>query len=208
MEIVKVRLQTQSKDGVPKTMVDIVRELGVLGLYRGAGITMARDVPSSAIFFACYTLLQQLYPDQNFMAGCLAAIPATVLVTPMDIIKTRLQVWTHFGTTLSFSIFCVVFIICADYQHECLYIMRYRLYSCVVVRSINGVQVDWWGLLLEQKEPTPGEEPYRDWLQCLQLLVEREGPQALFKGSLVRVIRTSPQFGITLTLYSLFFNGS
>jgi solute carrier family 25 aspartate/glutamate transporter 12/13 len=149
MEIVKVRLQTQSKDGVPKTMVDVVRELGVLGLYRGVGITMARDVPSSAIFFACYTLLQQLYPDQNFMAGCLAAIPATVLVTPMDIIKTRLQ-----------------------------------------------------------KEPTPGEEPYRDWLQCLQLLVEREGPQALFKGSLVRVIRTSPQFGITLTLYSLFFNGS
>ncbi len=92
MEIVKVRLQTQSKDGVPKTMVDVVRELGVLGLYRGVGITMARDVPSSAIFSACYTLLQQLYPDQNFMAGCLAAIPATILVTPMDIIKTRLQV--------------------------------------------------------------------------------------------------------------------
>jgi hypothetical protein len=68
------------------------RNVGVLGLYRGAGITMARDVPSSAIFFACYTLLQQLYPDQNFMAGCLAAIPATVLVTLMDIIKTCLQV--------------------------------------------------------------------------------------------------------------------
>jgi hypothetical protein len=120
--------------------------------------------PSSAIFFACYTLLQQLYPNQNFMAECLAAIPATVLVTSMDIIKTRLQVWTHFGTTLSFSIFCVVFIVCADYQHECLYIMRYRLYSCVVVRNINGVQVDWWKLLLEHKEPTPGEEPYRNWL--------------------------------------------
>ncbi|CAM6050707.1 unnamed protein product [Sphagnum compactum] len=92
MEIVKVRLQTQAKGGVPKTMFDVVRKLRVLGLYRGTGITMARDVPSSAIFFACYTLLQQLYPDQNFMARCLAAIPATVLVTPMDIIKTRLQV--------------------------------------------------------------------------------------------------------------------
>jgi len=80
MEIVKVRLQTQAKGGVPKTMFDVVRELGVLGLYRGAGITMARDVPSSAIFFACYTLLQQLYPNQNFMAECLAAIPTTVLV--------------------------------------------------------------------------------------------------------------------------------
>jgi solute carrier family 25 aspartate/glutamate transporter 12/13 len=92
MEIVKVRLQTQAKGGVPKTMFDVVRELGVLGLYRGAGITMAQDVLSLAIFFACYTLLQQLYPNQNFMARCLAAIPAIVLVTPMDIIKTRLQV--------------------------------------------------------------------------------------------------------------------
>ncbi|KAH8954529.1 hypothetical protein BDL97_08G083200 [Sphagnum fallax] len=103
------------------------------GLYRGAGITRARDVPSSAIIFTCYTLLQQLYPNQNFMPGCLATIPVVVLVTPMDIIKTCLQ-----------------------------------------------------------KEPTPGKEPYRDWLQCLQLLIEREGPQALFKGSLVWVIRMRP----------------
>lgn len=94
MEIVKVRLQTQSKDGAPKNTWDVVKELGVKGLYEGAGVTMARDVPSSAIFFACYTLLRQLYPEQSFLAGCIAAIPATILVTPMDIIKTRLQVCT------------------------------------------------------------------------------------------------------------------
>jgi len=92
MEIVKVRLQTQ-KDGAPKKALwTIVKELGVKGLYDGAGVTLARDVPSSAIFFAIYTLLRGLYPDQSFLAGAIAAIPATVLVTPMDIIKTRLQV--------------------------------------------------------------------------------------------------------------------
>lgn len=92
MEIVKVRLQTQ-KDGAPKKELwTIVKELGVKGLYDGAGVTLARDVPSSAIFFAIYTLLRGLYPDQSFLAGAIAAIPATILVTPMDIIKTRLQV--------------------------------------------------------------------------------------------------------------------
>ena len=91
-----MRLQTQSKDGAPKNTWDVVKELGVKGLYEGAGVTMARDVPSSAIFFACYTLLRQLYPEQSFLAGCVAAIPATILVTPMDIIKTRLQVCTIF----------------------------------------------------------------------------------------------------------------
>lgn len=87
-----MRLQTQSKSGAPKNTWDVVKELGVGGLYHGAGMTLARDVPSSAIFFACYAVLRQLYPDQSFLAGCLAAIPATIFGTPMDIIKTRLQV--------------------------------------------------------------------------------------------------------------------
>lgn len=92
MEIVKVRLQTQRDDAPKKALWTIVKELGVKGLYDGAGVTLARDVPSSAIFFAIYTLLRGLYPEQSFLAGSIAAIPATVLVTPMDIIKTRLQV--------------------------------------------------------------------------------------------------------------------
>jgi solute carrier family 25 aspartate/glutamate transporter 12/13 len=149
MEIVKVRLQTQ-KDGAPKKELwTIVKELGVKGLYDGAGVTLARDVPSSAIFFAIYTLLRGLYPDQSFLAGAIAAIPATILVTPMDIIKTRLQ-----------------------------------------------------------KEPAEGEQQFTDWWECLQDIVKNEGPQALFKGSLLRVLRTSPQFGITLMVYGILTDGS
>lgn len=92
MEIVKLRLQIQSKVGSPKGLWEMIQELGFRGLYNGSGITLARDVPSSAIFFACYALITQLYPDQRFWAGFLAAIPATILVTPLDVIKTRLQV--------------------------------------------------------------------------------------------------------------------
>ena len=54
-----------------------------------------------------------------------------------------------------------------------------------------------------QKETAPGEEPCTDWWKCLQEIVQKEGPQALFKGSLLRVLRTSPQFGITLFLYGM-----
>lgn len=92
MEIVKVRLQTQAKDVKQKNSWDVIKELGVRGLYNGSAVTMARDIPSSAIFFAIYTLIRQVYPDQSFVAGFMAAIPATVLVTPFDVVKTRLQV--------------------------------------------------------------------------------------------------------------------
>ena len=59
-----------------------------------------------------------------------------------------------------------------------------------------------------QKEPAPGEQQYTDWWECLQDIVTKEGPQALFKGSLLRVLRTSPQFGITLMIYGLLTDGS
>nr|PNR28650.1 hypothetical protein PHYPA_029243 [Physcomitrium patens] len=144
MEIVKVRPQTQEEGAPKKSFWSIVKELGVTGLYEGASVALARDVPSSAIFFATYTLLRQLYTEQSFLAGAIAAIPATILVTPMDIIKTRLQ-----------------------------------------------------------KEPAPGEPLYADWWECLQDIVNKAGPQALFKGSLLHVLRTSPQFGITLMLYEI-----
>lgn len=149
MEVVKLRLQIQTKVASPKGLWEMIQELGFRGLYNGSGITLARDVPSSAIFFACYALLTQLYPDQRFWAGFLAAIPATVLVTPLDVIKTRLQM-----------------------------------------------------------ETPPGKEPYRNAYHCGRVLLQQEGLRGLFKGGLLRVLRTSPQFGITLLVYSFFCGGS
>lgn len=93
VEIVKVRLQTQPHNGSrPKSTLEVIKELGLRGLYSGSIVTIARDVPSSALFFAAYVALKELYPDLLFVDGCLAAIPATLLVTPLDAIKTRLQV--------------------------------------------------------------------------------------------------------------------
>jgi len=81
------------------------------------------------------------------MAGALAGIPAAWLVTPADVVKTRLQV-----------------------------------------------------------EARKGQATYSGIADCFWKVLRAEGPVALFKGGLMRVFRSSPQFGVTLLAYELLHN--
>ncbi|GAQ90346.1 Mitochondrial substrate carrier family protein [Klebsormidium nitens] len=90
MEMVKIRQQMR-RGGAPKSALAVVRELGVAGLYRGSAATLLRDIPYSAMFFGIYVYLKQAFPEQPFVAAGLAAVPAAFLCTPMDVVKTRIQ---------------------------------------------------------------------------------------------------------------------
>lgn len=60
----KIRLQVQGEaakleGGVPKGAIHIIRQLGILGLYRGASACLLRDIPFSAIYFPAYSHLKK-----------------------------------------------------------------------------------------------------------------------------------------------------
>ncbi|KAF4119592.1 solute carrier family 25 (mitochondrial aspartate/glutamate transporter), member 12/13 [Geosmithia morbida] len=113
LEIVKIRLQVQgeiakSGGGAPKrSAMWIVRNLGLVGLYKGATACLLRDMPFSAIYFPAYFHLkkdffgesptQKLSVLQLLTAGAIAGMPAAYLTTPCDVIKTRLQVEARKG---------------------------------------------------------------------------------------------------------------
>ncbi|KAH3668305.1 hypothetical protein OGAPHI_002059 [Ogataea philodendri] len=117
LEITKIRLQVQgetvrqmAKEGIPyveKSAVDIVRALGLKGLYKGASACMLRDVPFSAIYFPTYANIKKyvfgfdphnpakrnrLESWELLLSGAMAGMPAAYCTTPCDVIKTRLQV--------------------------------------------------------------------------------------------------------------------
>ncbi|TEY54941.1 hypothetical protein BOTCAL_0235g00130 [Botryotinia calthae] len=113
LEIVKIRLQVQgevarSVEGTPRrSAMWIVRNLGLVGLYKGASACLLRDVPFSMIYFPTYNHLKRDFFGESqtnklgvlhlLTAGAIAGMPAAYLTTPCDVIKTRLQVEARKG---------------------------------------------------------------------------------------------------------------
>lgn len=167
LEITKIRLQMQGETHrvlkargiIPlaaPNIVGVVRALGFPGIYKGASACLVRDIPFSAIYFPSYVAWKSFLSDVDeqhtrsqltdvILAGTLAAIPASILTTPADVVKTRLQ---------------------------------------TIAR--------------------PGEVPYHGIRDCVETIYREEGPTGFFRGTLPRVLRLSPQLGITMFAYEGF----
>ncbi|XP_012286081.1 calcium-binding mitochondrial carrier protein Aralar1 isoform X2 [Orussus abietinus] len=109
LEIVKIRLQVAGEiaGGSKVKAWSVVKELGLFGLYKGARACFLRDVPFSAIYFPMYAHTKAQMADEGgyntplslLASGAIAGVPAAALVTPADVIKTRLQVVARQGQT-------------------------------------------------------------------------------------------------------------
>ncbi|XP_011862576.1 PREDICTED: calcium-binding mitochondrial carrier protein Aralar1 isoform X6 [Vollenhovia emeryi] len=109
LEIVKIRLQVAGEiaGGSKVRAWAVVKELGLFGLYKGARACFLRDVPFSAIYFPMYAHTKARLADEGgyntplslLFSGAIAGVPAAALVTPADVIKTRLQVVAREGQT-------------------------------------------------------------------------------------------------------------
>ncbi|KAL7960472.1 mitochondrial carrier [Trichoderma compactum] len=113
LDTIKVRMQLSRRARMPgaprrgfiKTGVEVVKKETPLALYKGLGAVLTGIVPKMAIRFTSFEWYKQLLADKStgtvsgratFLAGLAAGVTeAVAVVTPMEVIKIRLQAQHH-----------------------------------------------------------------------------------------------------------------
>lgn len=111
MEFIKIQLQDAGRVATEGRVTERItarsiflkmyRERGIIGLYRGIGPTAFRDILFSLIYFPLFAGLNDLGPRKansedavpwvSFLGGLIAGCTSAFVVTPFDVVKTRLQ---------------------------------------------------------------------------------------------------------------------
>lgn len=140
MELIKLRLQVQTNpteifhwttsrnngrvysdpwDAIKK----IMKQGGIRGIFKGLELTLIREFPAFATYFATYEYMCKMYVRKNgngttiddlsplalCLSGGISGITAWIVTYPVDVVKSRVQVDGMFGHRAYSSIWdCVV----------------------------------------------------------------------------------------------------
>eukprot|EP00834_Sanchytrium_tribonematis_P007092 NODE_593_length_5604_cov_0.739691.p2 type:complete len:290 gc:universal NODE_593_length_5604_cov_0.739691:1239-2108(+) len=153
-ELVKIRLQ--DKNTIYKNTQECIKAIykteGPLAFFNGLEATLWRHATWNGGYFGVIHSIKSILPEaetkegdlfRNFIAGALGGTFGTMLNTPFDVVKSRIQ---------------------------------------------------------NQK---PGDKTYGWTLPGLVKVAKEEGPGALYKGFLPKVLRLGPGGGILLTVYAI-----
>lgn len=106
VDLLKTQLQVSVGSTGPRGPLSLAASIlaahGPAGLYKGAAITFARDVPSSGVYFVVYDVLMRRLTDDctarrngatyaTVLAGGGAGVCSWASIYPLDVAKSRIQ---------------------------------------------------------------------------------------------------------------------
>jgi len=99
-ELIKIRLQdkrnAQLYSGTMDCLKKVIQQEGLLALYNGLEATMMRHITWNAGYFGVIFQVKSRLPAKpellnNFIAGTIGGCVGTILNTPFDVVKSRIQ---------------------------------------------------------------------------------------------------------------------
>lgn len=144
-DTVKVMMQTQNHQqriytGTFQCIRSIVAKESFTGLYRGLSSPMAGVALVNAVVFGVYGNIQKRLSDpdslrSHFWAGSTAGLIQSVITSPMELVKTRLQIQTKQTTGIRFRgpIDCMHHIHCTEGVRG-----LYRGFGITAIRDVPG----------------------------------------------------------------------
>ncbi len=149
MEMVKINMQLTKE----RSVLQMVRAMGLKGLYKGSGATLMRDIPFSMIFFQSFASISEALKSFQqkdtlafpsvLLAGFMAGSIGAVLATPMDMVKTRYQAEWFKATSVGSSNFRPLSRIWIDtVVHEGpTALFKGSLQRCLIVGPLFGISL-------------------------------------------------------------------
>eukprot|EP01121_Diplochlamys_sp_Union-15-3_P022126 TRINITY_DN9326_c0_g1_i4.p1 TRINITY_DN9326_c0_g1~~TRINITY_DN9326_c0_g1_i4.p1 ORF type:complete len:295 (-),score=21.67 TRINITY_DN9326_c0_g1_i4:79-963(-) len=115
LELVKTNVQSHNRHtGLVHIIKNASREKNYKTLWVGIMPTLLRDVPFSALYWPLYEFLKSIFtnrlrlkPDTlvHFSSGALAGSFAAAVTTPVDVIKTRVQMGVDLDSRKTHNVF-------------------------------------------------------------------------------------------------------
>ncbi|KAF2881073.1 hypothetical protein ILUMI_25094 [Ignelater luminosus] len=100
LELIRTKMQSKqlSYFEIGQALKILIKQDGILGLWKGIFSTLLRDVPFSALYWSQYEAMKRLYGPGvpsfgfSFVAGFIAGGVASIITLPFDVVKTHQQI--------------------------------------------------------------------------------------------------------------------
>ncbi|OQR95896.1 Mitochondrial Carrier (MC) Family [Thraustotheca clavata] len=217
-DTINLRIKIQSAEtpkytGIWNAWKTIVREEGVRGLFGGLGTTLMMAPINTGIYYAAYEVgkscLVPIFPKEqepvaHFIAGCFSEFCSSITNIPSEVIKSRMQMGknprlatgdlTKQTTNYNGTFHAVSSIIRFEDQSP-------STTETIAIGAVAGAGAAFITNPLDVvtlRLMVQGENQlYYGIRHCLQESIAKDGLSLLWKGSIIRMMSTVPNTGIS-----------